>query len=1088
MLECGIYRRICLITKPRSLLLFSVALSLSILSLETPRASAQDEASLANRIEKIVSRPEFAHANFGIEFYSFETSKVVYAHNANKLFVPASTTKILTEGTLLAKLGADYRFHTRIYRTGPIDSKGKLKGDLILVASGDPNLSNRIQLDGTLAFVDQDHSYQGPALPGDPLAVIKQLAKDVTAKGIRKIEGRVLIDTSLFPDGPAEGGTNVVMSSIMINDNVIDLIGKPGAKIGDLSALESSPQTSYVKFVNHVITTAAGTKPSLDSPVIVKNPDGSVVVTLSGNLPLELAPQTGSVAVPSPSKFAETVLREALLASGIEIKTPSGPLPTDFSPFARLYIAENQVAEHVSPPLSEEIKVTLKVSQNLHAGLGPYLLGALVAKDTNHPLDAGFIVERDFLQSAKLDLSGASQGDGAGGDWADLFSPDFMVHYLTYWTTRPDYQIFFKALPILGKDGTLAKIQPASPAAGHVFAKTGTFGSDDKLNGKLMLNGKGLAGYAITRDGKKLAFAAYVNHVSLAPDPDAAQQVAGQALGEIAAAAYDADLTAATSADDYDLIIRNGHIIDGTGNPWFAADVAVKGDRIAAIGDLREAHAKREIDATGHIVAPGFIDMLGQSEVSLLLDNRSLSKLSQGITTEITGEGGSIAPQNEKTIAPQKAFLDQYKLTVDWTTLDGYFRRLEKQGTPLNIGTYVGSAQVREAVIGDDNRAPTPAELEQMKSLVEQSMKDGALGVSSSLIYPPNTFAKTDELMALAAVASKYGGLYATHMRSEGASEMPALAEAIRIGREANLPVEIFHLKVSGKPRWGTMKNVVAAIQLARDSGLDIAADMYPYPAGATALASALPPWVADGGVQKLLERLKDPAIRARIKKDLAGDHPDWENLFYDCGGAAGVLISSAQKPELKQFEGKTIEEVSKAWKKSPEDTLMDFVLADNAQTGAIYFMASEEDLRTGLSQPWTSIGLDAGEMSLDGPTFEPHTHPRAMGSMPRFLGHYVRDEHLMPLEAGIRKITSLPAQREHLEGRGLLKPGYFADITIFDAATISDRATFTKPDQLSEGIDFTIVNGQIEFGHGKLTGAVAGKVLRGRGWQSAAP
>jgi dihydroorotase/N-acyl-D-amino-acid deacylase len=1087
MLECGIYWRICLKSKSRSVWLLCVAFSSFLFSIQVPPASAQDEASLANRIEKIMNRPEFAHANFGIEFYSLDTGKIIYAHNADKLFVPASTTKILTEGTLLAKLGADFRFHTRIYRTGPIDSKGRLKGDLILVASGDPNLSNRVQPDDTLAFVDLDHSYQGPALPGDPLAVIKQLAKDVAAKGIRKIEGRVLIDASLFPDGPAEGGTNVVMSSIMVNDNVIDLLGKPGAKIGDLIALESSPQTSYIKFVNHVITTAAGTKPSLDSPSTTTNPDGSVVITISGNLPLDLAPQTASVAVPSPSRFAEAVLREALLASGIEIKTSPGPVPADLAPFARFYIADNQVAEHVSPPLAEEIKVTLKVSQNLHAGMGPYLLGALVAKDTKNPLDAGFIVERDFLQSAKLDLSGASQGDGAGGDWADLFSPDFMVHYLTYWTTRPDYQVFFKALPILGKDGTLAKIQTASPGAGHVFAKTGTFGSDDKLNGKLMLNGKGLAGYVTTKDGKKLAFAAYVNHVALAPNPDAAQQVAGQALGEIAAAAYDADLTAATSAGNYDLILRNGHIIDGTGNPWFAADVAVKGERIVTIGDLREVHAKREIDATGRIVAPGFIDMLGQSEVSLLLDNRALSKLSQGITTEITGEGGSIAPQNEKTIAPQKPFLEQYKLTVDWATLDGYFRRLEKQGTPINIGTYVGSAQVREAVIGDDNRAPTPAELEQMTSLVEQAMKDGALGVSSSLIYPPNVFAKTGELIALAQVASKYGGLYATHMRSEGASEMPALAEAIRIGHEANLPVEIFHLKVSGKPRWGTMKNVVAAIQLARDSGLDIAADMYPYPAGATALASALPPWVADGGVRKLLERLKDPAIRAHIKKDLAGDHQDWENLFYDCGGATGVLISSVQKPELKQFEGKTVDEVAKAWRKSPEDTLMDFVLADNARTGAIYFMASEEDLRTGLSQPWTSIGLDAGEMSLDGPTYEPHTHPRAMGSMPRFLGHYVRDEHLMPLEAGIRKITSLPAQREHLSDRGLLKPGYFADITIFDAATINDRATFTKPDQLSEGIDFTIVNGQIEFDHGKLTGAVAGKVLRGRGWQPAA-
>jgi dihydroorotase/N-acyl-D-amino-acid deacylase len=372
-----------------------------------------------------------------------------------------------------------------------------------------------------------------------------------------------------------------------------------------------------------------------------------------------------------------------------------------------------------------------------------------------------------------------------------------------------------------------------------------------------------------------------------------------------------------------------------------------------------------------------------------------------------------------------------------------------------------------------------------MQALVEEAMLDGALGISSALIYPPNIYAKIDELIALAKIASKYGGLYATHMRSEGASEMPALAEAIRIGREAHLPVEVFHLKVSGKFRWGNMKNVVATIQAARDSGLDIAADMYPYVAGSTALASALPPWVADGGPTKLLARLKDPAIRARIKRDLAGDHPDWENLYYDCGGAPGVLIASAQDSSLKQFEGKTVEDVAKTWKKSPEDALMDFVLADNAQTGAIYFMASEEDLKTGLAQPWTSIGLDSGEMSLDGPIYEPHTHPRAWGSMPRFLGHFARDQHLLPLEAAIRKVTSLPAQREHLAERGLLKSGYFADITIFDPATIIDHATFTKPDQLSDGVDYTIVNGQIAFDHGHLTGATPGRPLRGPGYGS---
>jgi len=1051
-------------------------LSLLLLTCSLSPVLAQSETSLAESIQKVISRPEFAHANFGIEFYSLDTGKIIYSLNADKLFVPASTTKTLTEGAVLATLGGEYRFHTRVYRTGPINKHGTLKGDLILVASGDPNLSNRIQSDGSLAFVDHDHSYNGPALPGNPLAVIKEFVAQISAKGIKKIDGRVLVDTSLMPDAGREGGTGVQMSSIIINDNVIDLVGKPGAKAGAPAELTVSPQTSFFHLVNNITTGAADSKLNLGASDPIPNQDGSFTVTLTGNLPLGSEPQTAALAVPSATQFATTVLRESLAAARIALKNGSAASPRDFAPYQLFYTTENQVAEHVSPPLSEEIKITLKVSQNLHAGMGPYLLGLLSAKDTKDPLHAGFKIEQSFLKQAGLDLSGAAQGDGAGGDWADLFTPDFMVHYMKYWSTRPDLQTFFKGLPILGKDGTLAKIQVKSPAAGHVFAKTGTFGSEDKLNGKMMLNGKGLVGFVFTQEGKKLAFAAYVNHVSLSPDPEAAQQVAGEALGEIAGAAYDAKFDDAVVGTAYDLIIRNGHVIDGAGNPWYPADVAVTGDRIAAIGNLQGVQGKHEIDAHGRIVSPGFIDMLGQSEGSLLIDKRSFTKLSQGIATEITGEGGSIAPQNEKTLAPLKPMLDHFGLTVDWTSLSGYFRRLEKQGTPLNIGTYVGSAQVREAVIGDDDRAPTPAELDQMKALVEQAMKDGALGVSSALIYPPNIYAKTDELIALAQVASKYGGLYATHMRSEGASEMPALAEAIRIGREANLPVEIFHLKVSGKPRWGSMKNVVAAIQVARDSGLDIAADMYPYTAGATALASALPPWVADGGPVKLLERLKDSADRARIKKELAGDHPDWENLFYDCGGAAGVLISSAENKDLKQFEGKTLDDVAKAWKKSPEDALMDFVLADGAQTAAIYFMASEEDLRTGLSQPWTSIGLDANEMSLDGPLYEAHTHPRALGSMPRFLGRYVRDGHLMPLEAAIRKITSLPAQREHLENRGLLKPGYFADITIFDPATIMDHATFANPVLPSEGIDYTIVNGQIEYDHGKLTLAAAGK------------
>jgi D-alanyl-D-alanine carboxypeptidase/D-alanyl-D-alanine-endopeptidase (penicillin-binding protein 4) len=504
--------------------------------------AAQQSAALSAAIQKIMDRPEYKHANFGIEFYDLTSHSVVYQYDADKLFIPASTTKTLTEGALLADLGQDFRFHTRIFRTGPVDGKGRLKGNLVLVASGDPNLSNRIQPDNTLAFVDEDHSYGGPALPGDPLAVVRELARQVRASGIRRVDGFVLIDTSLFPDGPREAGTDVVMSSIMVNDNVLDIVAKPGARPGDPIAVAISPQTGYAHFVVRATTTTGGTPVSFSEPEITANGDGSVNVALSGSLPAGVEPQTLSIGVPSPTLFAQWVLRESLAREGVELRRPVSNAGTDFAPLARFYTADYQVAEHVSLPLSEEIKVTLKVSQNLHAGMGPYLLGLLVGKDTANPLRKGFALERAFLQNANLDLAGASQGDGAGGDWADLFSPDFMCHYMAYWTTRPDYEVFFHALPILGRDGTLAKIQPNNPGAGHVFAKTGTFGSEDRLNARGMLNGKGLTGYVVTKSGRKLAFAAFVNHVALPPDPESAQAVAGQALGEIAAAAYDAGL------------------------------------------------------------------------------------------------------------------------------------------------------------------------------------------------------------------------------------------------------------------------------------------------------------------------------------------------------------------------------------------------------------------------------------------------------------------------------------------------------------------------------------------------------------------
>jgi N-acyl-D-amino-acid deacylase len=1055
---------------------------------------AQSSDTLEQRIKRVMDRPEFAHSRFGLEFITADTGEVIYKLNAAQLFVPGSTTKLLSEGAMLEVLGAEYRFHTKIYRTGPIGKDGTLQGDLILVASGDLDLSNRIQPDDTLIFEDEDHSYGGPdskGLPGDPLVVIRDFAKQIAAKGIKRVKGRVLVDASLFPEGYRELGTGVVVSPMVVNDNVVDVIISPGATENSPVQLKIAPKTAYVTIVNEATTGKAGSKATVDYGDDKLNPDGSRSVTLTGSFPSDRKPVMAVYPVPQPTRFAATVLVEALKEQGIFAALAAPTDQFDFKALAKNYTAENVVAEHVSPPLKEEVKITLKVSQNAHASSMPYLLGALAAHKDADIDQAGFDVEHDFLSKAGLDLSGAAQSDGAGGN--AYFSPDFMVQYLLYMSKQKNFNDFYRGLPILGKDGTLVKIRVNSPAAGHVHAKTGTFNLYDALNKKMMVTGKGLVGYMDTAKGEHLILALYVNMVSVPlDDPDATQKIAGEALGEIAAAAYDAPLPKArtlaqenvSSGSDFDVLIKNGHIIDGSGNPWVSGDLAIRGDRIAAIGNLGNAHAKRVIDAKGLVISPGFIDMLGQSEAALLIDNRSLSKLSQGITTEITGEGGSISPQNDLTLAALQPALDHYKLKVDWTTLDGYFQRLEKSGTPLNIGTYVGAAQVREAVIGDVDRAPTPAELDKMKSLVAEAMQDGAFGLSTALIYPPGHYAKTEELVELAKVASRYGGIYGTHMRSEGQSEPQAIAEALRIGREAQLPVEIFHLKVSGKTRWGNMTKIVAQIQAARDAGQDVTADMYPYIAGGTALASSLPPWVADGGMEKLLQRLHDPAIRAKIKAEMAVDHPGWENLVFDTGGGSGVMVSGVENPELKKFDGKTIAQIAEAQKKSQLDVLFDFIIADKGQTGALYFMASENDLVFGLKQPWTSLCLDAGEMSLDGPLYEEHTHPRAFGAMPRFLGRYIRDQHLLPLEQGIRKMTSLPAQRERLRDRGLLREGYFADITVFDPLTIKDTATYTQPAQLAQGVKYVFVNGKLEFEDGKLTGQIAGRALRGPGWK----
>jgi dihydroorotase/N-acyl-D-amino-acid deacylase len=543
------------------------------------------------------------------------------------------------------------------------------------------------------------------------------------------------------------------------------------------------------------------------------------------------------------------------------------------------------------------------------------------------------------------------------------------------------------------------------------------------------------------------------------------------------------------SGQQYDTLIRNGRVVDGSGNPWVHADVGIIGDRIAFVGQAAAGvTAKRTIDASGLVVAPGFIDMLGQSELNLLIDKQAVSKLTQGITTEITGEGDSIAPQNDNTIAEQKDFLQHYKLTIDWTNLDGYFSRLEKQGAGINLATYVGAAQVREVVIGRDNRPPTAQELKDMQDYVEDAMLQGAMGISSALIYSPGSYATTDELIALAKVAARYGGIYASHIRNESQGEPAALEEAFRIGREAHLPVEIFHFKIAGQANWGRIPEMIALIEKARAEGVDVTADMYPYVASATSLGAVVPHPYHAGGADAFVARLKDAAIRAKIRQELeAPAQGDMENMWLGPGGPQGILVVSVLNPELKKYEGKTVAQIAQAENKDPFEAMLDFVIADHDNTGAVYFEMREDDVKLGLQQPWVSIDNDYGEISPTGPLGESKSHPRAYGSFPRILGKYVREEHALRLEDAIRKFSSLPAQREGLIDRGLLRAGYFADITIFDPDKIKDVATFEDPNRPSVGIEYVLVNGVLSLQHGQVTGETGGRPLRGPGYAARA-
>ena len=535
---------------------------------------------------------------------------------------------------------------------------------------------------------------------------------------------------------------------------------------------------------------------------------------------------------------------------------------------------------------------------------------------------------------------------------------------------------------------------------------------------------------------------------------------------------------------EYDLVIRNGHIIDGTGSPWYAGDIGIYHGRIAAIGNLSGARAKQVIDAAGRVVAPGFIDMLGQSELSMLADHHVESKLFQGITTEITGEGDTVAPQNDRTLADAKREFEHYGITPDWRTLTQYFARLQKQGMGINLGTYVGATQVRRYVIGDADRAATPAELDRMKALVAEAMREGALGLSSALQYPPAPYASTEELVTLASVSAKYGGIYATHMRSEGDGEMAALEEVARIAREAHTGVEIFHLKTAGKPNWGKMPQVAAFIDKMRSEGLDIEADTYAYTAWANDLAAFIPPWAHDGGDAKMIERLKNPALRARMRKEMETRSQKWDNEWQEVAGPEGILITSVENPQLIPLQGKTIGEIAKLWHEDPIDTIFDMIIKDHAFTGVAVFGMSEPDVELALRQPWVSIDNDYSGGSPTGILGKEHPHPRAYGTFPRIIRKFVRQEHLLTLPEAIRKFSALPAQREGLADRGVLKKGMWADIVVFDPAKVRDLATYQRPNQLSVGMDDVLVNGVPEILDGKLTPALAGKVLYGPGYE----
>jgi dihydroorotase/N-acyl-D-amino-acid deacylase len=534
----------------------------------------------------------------------------------------------------------------------------------------------------------------------------------------------------------------------------------------------------------------------------------------------------------------------------------------------------------------------------------------------------------------------------------------------------------------------------------------------------------------------------------------------------------------------FDVLITGGRVVDGSGAPWFRADVGIIGDRIAAIGQLAGREAKTRVDASHLVVAPGFIDMLGQSEFNVLADPRAASKITQGVTTEITGEGGSIAPLNDALVKSAQPQYDRFKVTLDFRTLNEYFARLEKNRPALNLGTFVGAGGLRAYVIGNAQKPATAQHIDEMKRLVEQAMQHGALGVSTSLQYVPGRFATTDEIVELAKVAKQYGGIYISHQRSESAQIMQSLDEVFAVAERAGIPAEVWHLKTAYQANWGRMPEVLKHFEAARARGLDVTANIYPYDRASNGLDACLPLWVREGGLDAMIQRLADPALRERIKRDM--DDPnakDWENQWYGSGGGAGVMVSTVLDPSLRKWEGKNLVEIGKEMGKDPRDAAMDLVIADRGETSVIISIMREDDVRLALASPMISIGTDSGARAEDGPFSESKSHPRAWGSFPRVLGKYVRDERLITLEEAVRRFTSRPAMRVGITDRGLLRPGMKADVTIFNPQTIHDVSTFVDPTHYSVGIEHVFVNGKPVVSAGKITSERPGEPIRGPGY-----